>query len=154
MELYGKYQPAEKYSGKRPDGTEYSGETLAGYSGDFRGSITDIDGNDVDDYSASQYFLTLRNPKNNTLKEDDMNFETWEIIDNYISNCVSEYMPECDHKYYHWQCRFGGNDLDGLVEFFCKEKVKILPPMIFKVYDKSYRMIWTYHAGYDDSEIE
>ena len=151
MELYGKYQPVEKYSGKRSDGTEYSGETLAGYSGSFHGSVTDMNGNTMPEYMACDYFLTLRNPKNNTLRDDALNFEAWEIIDSYISNSVCKYMPKHDYNYY-WQSGFGGDEIDGLVDFFCKEKVELLPPVIFRLYGKSYKLTWHYCGDYDSDD--
>ena len=148
MSSYGKYYPVHKFDGKRSDGTEYSGETPAGYGGLFRADVTDMDGNSLHDYSVADYFLGLKNPDENEDTYKNLNFETWEIINEHVRDVLSKHMPEQDDKY-HWQCGFGGDEGDGLIDFFCKEKIDLPPPSIFRVYGKSYRMTW-YYDGDDD----
>jgi hypothetical protein len=148
MAYYGKYLEREMISGFRRDGTEYNYERPAGYTGLFRGHVTDIDGNKLDDYNACDYFLTLRNPENNDLTDGALNFETWDMINDQLSNFIGKHMPKQEDKY-HWQCGFGGDESDGLIDFFCKQKVKLPPPMIFEVYGKKYEMTWTYSGDSD-----
>lgn len=142
MAYYGKYLESEKYSGVRSDGTTYTGERPAGYTGLFRGHVTDIDGNKLHEYSASDYFLKLQN------NENELNFETWNIINDELSKFAEKHMPS-DEESHHWQCGFGADEGDGLIDFFCKQKVKIPPPMIFEVYGKKYEMTWTYVGDSD-----
>lgn len=149
MASYGSYIASRKFSGKRSDGTEYSGETPAGYCGVFRAHITDINGNKLHEYSVSDYFLALKNPDGNEYTGKDMNFETWEIVDEQISRVLCKHMPKRTHSSYHWQSGFGGDEGDGLVDFFCEQKVTLPPLSIFHLYGKLYKMTW-YYCGDDD----
>jgi hypothetical protein len=145
MAYYGKYLEKETFVGIRRDGTEYSGQRPAGYTGLFRGHVTDIDGNKIHEYSACDYFLDLKKPEND---DGGLNFETWEIINQQLGEFVKIHMPQQEDEY-HWQCGFGGDESDGLIDFFCKQKVKLPPPMIFEVYGKKYEMTWKYYGDSD-----
>lgn len=130
MKLYGKYIAANDL---RP----------AGYTGLFRGTVVDDFGNKVGEHSAADYFLKLQDPAEKPLQEGDLNFDTWDIIYEQMNNFVRKYMPQMSSTY-RYQYGFGGDESDGIIDFFCEHQIGELPDMHFSVYGKYYKIVWNY----------
>lgn len=144
---YGKFVPARKYSGTREDGTTYSGEIPAGYSGLFRARISNVDETPIlDDNGVKLYRYT--SVSDHWFNKDESIFE---IVNDCMENkygCIV-----LDGKPYGAQYGFGGDECDGLIDFFAKERVKLPEPMKFEAFGKEYLMTW-YYASYDDDNSE
>lgn len=141
---YGKFKPAEKYVVKNPwDGSKTKVSHPDGYSGLFWGRVYDA-GNTLI-YPASDYFMHLAEDK----KVET--FEYWnilyELIDGY---CAKHITPlKGDSTKHHYQSGFGGDECDGLIDFWLPVQVPDLPDMPFTIEGKPYVLKWKY-SGDDD----
>jgi hypothetical protein len=136
---YGKFIPARKFSGTRKDGTKYSGESPAGYSGLFRANVTYANGKRVfaedgdEVYSVSDYFFN----------RDE---SSWETVNDSMDKFYGAIVPR--DGTYGCQYGFGGDEGDGLIDFFAKERIEVPKPMKFELFGTEYVMSW-YYCGED-----
>ena len=111
--------------------TSKSGTT--GYSGIFWGSVRNEDG------SQLQY-------------AQDVFFEidgAWEIINDKLQRHLQKHIGVVDRKNYHWQCGFGGDEMDGMLDFWLPTPLDCPPDMKFTILNKKYVMSFSY--GWDNS---
>jgi len=102
------------------------------------GSVRNEDGS-IFKY-ASDYFFKIK---------DDSN-EAWDIISDKLDRHVRMHIGEVDRdKNRWWQSGFGGDEMDGLIDFCLPTPIECLPDMEFEILGKKYVMSFTY--GGDDS---
>lgn len=140
---FGKYIPAEEKMIKTIDGDEVLLKTPAGYAGLFWGNVY-FKENDQFISHAEFYFTDVA--ENN----DRDDYEYWELIDGYIGKHCKKYLPKKTHESYHYQYGFGGDECDGLIDFWLPEPVQEMPDMEFTIEGVEYVMKWTYSSGNDD----
>jgi len=139
---YGKFSPARKFSGTRMDGSHYSGETPNGYTGMFRAKVTLANGKEIlteygcNVYSVSNYFF-----------ERDNN--SWETVNEFMKKFYGPIVPYDGS--YGCQYAFGGDESDGLIDFFAKERVELPRPMKFELFGNEYLLTWYYQSEEDDN---
>lgn len=109
-----------------------------GYCGMFQGSVSNEDGSALED--AQDYFFDM--------KVDDDGNDAWEIINNNLHRHLRKHIGKVDPIKYHWQCGFGGDEMDGLLDFWLPTQIKCPPDMKFTILNKNYVMSFSY-AGED-----
>lgn len=139
---FGKFHPA-----KTENVTNFRGETIevstpAGYGGLFWGEVYDSDGNRIK--MASDYFWDLGKED---YPEDD--FKYWEVIDEFIHQHCLKYIHEYRGKDHHYQSGFGGDESDGLIDFWTEKPIPEMPDMPFEIAGKKYVIKWDYSSGDD-----
>jgi hypothetical protein len=123
---------------------------IIGYSGLFWGSVRNEDGTIVkgtkmyngEEFpidSAEEYFFEI----------EDNGKDAWDIINDKLSRHMQTHIGEIDLTKYHWQCGFGGDEMDGLVDFCLPTQIPCPPDMEFEILGKNYVMSFRY--GGDDS---
>ena len=96
----------------------------------------DSDNNLIPD--ADTYFWEL--DKNGYLEDAD---SISKDLDKHLSN--NWHSVESSSSKYSYQSGFGGNNGDGLVDFFLENKMPCPKDMKFKVYNKNYTMKFRYN---------
>lgn len=125
--------------------TNKHGETVVlntpeGYSGLFWGRVYDADGNRIK--IAHDYFWHL-----GQVDYPDDDFKYWGIIDSRIAeHCDTYILPYCG-KRHHYQSGFGGDESDGLVDFWTEKPIPEMPDMPFEISGNQYVMKWEYSSG-------
>lgn len=117
----------------------------SGYGGLFWGKVYDENMNDSIHF-GSEYFIDLA--KDNEMDDD---FIYWDFITNCIEKHCEKYIDPLlnnDLKY-HYQCGFGGDYLDGLIDFFTVSQVPRMPDLKFKIDDEKFTIKWEYSDGSD-----
>jgi hypothetical protein len=139
--MYGKFKKAHYY----PEKVLRNGQVMKarispkGYYGMFWGTVSNEDGFTVE--YASDYFLRI----------EDKGKEAWDIINDKLHRHLQTHIGEVDFHKYHWQCGFGGDEMDGLLDFWLPTRIKCPPDMEFKILDKKYVMSFDYSG--DDSSL-
>ena len=130
---FGKYCPVEKH-------------TPAGYSGLFWGTVYGKYGERI--ANAQDYFRELaeENGVDGFIYED-------EISDALEEHCEIYIDPYCGIDY-NYQSGFGGDDCDGLVDFWTEKPIPTMPPMYFKICKRIYVMKFEYSSGSEEDEDE
>lgn len=144
---YGKFKPAKTTLIKnRWDGHEATVSTPDGYGGLFWGRVYDA-GNTLI-FPASDYFMRLAEDKQLDT------FEYWNILTELIDRHCVEYLNPLmgQNLNYNYQSGFGGDDCDGLIDFWLPVQVPDLPDMPFTIEGKPYVLKWQYSPGGDDDE--
>jgi hypothetical protein len=122
-----------------------SNSGITGYIGLFWGSVCNEDGTNlkstkkygeeiVESDSAADYFFDI---------EDGGN-EAWDIINDKLHRHLRKHIGEVDHIKYHWQCGFGGDEMDGLLDFWLPTQIECPPDMEFKILGRKYVMYFSY----------
>lgn len=142
---FGKFIPAESKIITNIYGEKVPLNKPAGYAGLFWGTVFDENGGKID--VASDYFRELASD----LGEDD-DFCYWEIIDHAIEQyCKKHLRPISDKsERHHYQYGFGGDNCDGLIDFWLPESVPEMPDLEFTIDNKKYTIRWEYSPGDDD----
>lgn len=137
--MIGKYQPAETTTVQTKDG-EKTIHTPEGYSGIIWGRLYDSHGTYIrmgDDYIDQ---LATKNGADNC--------DYWlEITDLIYAHCDTYLKPirdKSEHKYYSYQCEFGGDGGSGMIDFWLPEQIPELPEMHFTIGGESFIMRWNY----------
>lgn len=137
---YGKYNPAksEKIINSRGETTIIN--TPEGYSGLFWGKVYC---DDVEIQNAEDYFLKI------TGSDEHLEFDYWDQISDIIEqHCTKYIFPYVkDHYNYHYQSGFGGDECDGLIDFWLPVPIPKMPDIVFKIQGKIYQLRWTFSSG-------
>ncbi len=145
---FGKFYPAKTERVKTILGEVVTFNTPAGYGGLFWGSVYDSDGNAIS--NAQDYFLELGKAHNRY-----HDYEYWDVIVDFIDeHCLKYVNPYCGDKH-HYQSGFGGDEADGVIDFWVEEQLPEMPKMPFEIAGKSYIMKWYYSTGdpRDDTSV-
>jgi hypothetical protein len=140
---------------------------LTGYSGLFRARILNADGTNIVDqngvpiytYTSFDNYLYTTLVKNYVASQNNWTDEEFEneVFALYLS-IIEGINDEMNNKYFSGyenndpfgkpygfvKYGFGGDESDGLLYFFCKEKVLLPQPLKFDVLKKPYLMNWYY----------
>ena len=114
---------------------------ITGYTGLFWGSVRNADGSAVkgtriyngEEFptdSAEEYFFNIE--------------DAWEIINDKLYRHLHTHIGDVEHDKYHWQCGFGGDEMDGLLDFWLPRQIACPPDMTFEVLGKKYVMSFSY----------
>ena len=130
--FYGEFKPEERFI------NQFSNKkvvTPAGYSGLFVGRVYDSMNNLIPD--ADTYFWNL-DQSVGKLGDDS--------IDTALrAHLAKKWHPlESVSSKYSYQSGFGGDEGNGLIDFFLKKQMPCPPDMKFKVHDKNYTMKFIY----------
>jgi len=139
---FGKFIPARNDIITRRDGTKTTLNTPPGYGGLFWGRVYDKDGQRI--HLAEEYFYELA--KTNKERSD---FTYWEIIDAEIGKHCDKYIGPFYKSSHHYQYGFGGDESDGIIDFWLPEQVPEMPPMVFEIRGEKYTIEWEYSSGDD-----
>jgi hypothetical protein len=141
---YGKFIPAENKIITNIYGEKVPLNKPAGYTGLFWGSVLDAKGKTIE--LASDYFWD---------REDfEHGFNCWEIIDEFIGQHCAKYIsPYCGEKH-SYQYGFGGDECDGLIDFWATERIPTMPDMPFEIAEEKYTITWRYSPGHSDDDDE
>ena len=113
---FGKYQPKDSTL-----------NTHSGYAGLFWGHIYDSKGNEIK--NAEEHFMP---------------FEYWDIIDDAIGEHCNKYLGPLikNNLIYSYQYGFGGDNCNGLIDFWLPVQVSEMPDLKFKIKDEEYTLKW------------
>jgi hypothetical protein len=136
---FGKFHPAKSEIITRLDGTTVPLDTPPGYGGLFWGRVYDSDGNRI--RRASDYFWELGQDN----MEDE--FRYWYVIDELIHQHCLKYIHPYRGYAHHYQSGFGGDESDGLIDFWVKEPIPEMPDMPFEIEGEKYILKWEYSSG-------
>lgn len=117
--------------------------TLAGYSGLFRGQVhSSLTGKLVS--LAEDYFWML-----GKIDYPDDEFKYWYYISDLINeHCIKYIRPYCGNgENYYYQSGFGGDESNGLIDFWTQSPVPEMPDMHFKIAETLYMIKWKYIPG-------
>jgi len=125
-----------------------------GYYGVFWGSVSNEDGSvptrmkkfgdgEIETENAQEYFYDM--------KVDDRGNDAYDIINDNLHRHLQTHIGEVDPIKYHWQCGFGGDEMDGMLDFWLPTKIKCPPDMKFAILGKNYVMSFSYAE--DDSGL-
>jgi hypothetical protein len=126
--------------------TSKSGDTS--YVGLFWGTIFDEDGSK---------FRSLRMQAGQLVESDDFNLYmldvqgAWEKINDKLQDHMTKQIGPTVSPY-GWQCGFGGDEMDGLLDFCLPTRIPCPPPMHFTINGIKYTMKFKY-SGDDDSDL-
>jgi hypothetical protein len=145
---FGKFIPAKTETIKNIRGELVSYSSPAGYGGLFWGRVYDSDGNLI--RLASDYFWDLGQANN-----PEYDFQYWEDIDKLIGEHCEKYIYPYRGDDHHYQYGFGGDESDGLIDFWVKDPIPEMPDMPFEIAGKKYVMKWDYSSGdpHDDTSV-
>jgi hypothetical protein len=139
---FGKFYPAKKEPIKTISGETIEHSSPDGYGGLFWGCVYDSDGKQI--RMAQDYFWNLGKDDH---PEDD--FKYWYDIDELIHQHCLKYIHPYRGDRHHYQSGFGGDESDGLIDFWVKEQVPEMPDMPFEIAGKQYVLKWEYSSGDD-----
>jgi hypothetical protein len=139
---FGKFIPAKTETIKNMRGELVSFSSPAGYGGLFWGRVYDSDGNRI--RLASDYFWDL-----GKVDHPDNDFKYWEDIDELIGEYCMKYIDPYSSHDHHYQYGFGGDESDGLIDFWVKDPIPEMPDMQFEIAGKMYVIKWDYSSGDD-----
>jgi hypothetical protein len=144
---FGKFSPARNEIITTMGGDKVPLHTPAGYGGLFWGSVYGSDGNKIK--RAENYFRELGEVDH---PEDDYTY--WYDIDELISeHCIKYIGPYRGDIHHNYQSGFGGDECDGLIDFWTEKPLPDMPNMPFEIAGKRYILKWEYSSGSDsDSE--
>jgi hypothetical protein len=110
----------------------------SGYTGLFWGTVYTAKGKKLE--SAEDYFMRLAE------KNDLDEFDYSDLISEKIREYCNEHVESLagDNRSYGCQCGFGGDESDGLIDFWLPTKVPDLPDMNFVILEKEYTLKWKY----------
>jgi hypothetical protein len=112
---------------------------ITGYGGLFWGSVSNEDGSNIE-YASDFFFKVEENGK-----------EAWDIINDKLHLHLHKHIGKVDRLKYHWQCGFGGDEMDGLLDFWLPTQIECPPDMKFKILGEKYVMSFNY--GGDDLDL-
>lgn len=139
---FGKFHPAKNEIITNMYGEKVPLNTPAGYGGLFWGRVFHGNGRRIN--LAQDYFMKLAK-KNG--EEDE--FIYWELIDAEIGKHCEKYIDPFYKSSHHYQYGFGGDESDGLIDFWLPEQIPEMPPLRFKIRGKKYILRWEYSSGDD-----
>ena len=139
---FGKYYPPEEKMITTIKGEQVLLKKPAGYGGLFWGSVYFKESGEHIKM-AEYYFTDVAESNGND------SYEYWETIDDYIGKHCKKYIKYTPHKSYHYQHGFGGDESDGLIDFWLPEPVKEMPDMEFEIDRVKYIMKWQYSSGHE-----
>lgn len=137
---FGKFRPESTETIKNMYGEMVTFTNHAGYGGLFWGSVYDSDGNQI--RMADDYFWDFGKVDH---PEDD--FKYWYDIDNFIGEHCDKYIRPYSSNIHHYQYGFGGDESNGLIDFFVENPIPEMPDMPFEIAGKNYVMKWIYSSG-------
>jgi hypothetical protein len=140
---FGKYYPAENTMITTIYGDQVPLNKPAGYGGLFWGRV--YDENEKKIWPASDYFWDLAKSDGHELE-----YEYWELIDSLIGEHCKKYVAPYSDDDHHYQYGFGGDECDGLIDFWVKDPIPKMPDMPFEVAGEKYVLKWEYSSGSDD----
>lgn len=79
----------------------------------------------------------------------DCETDEWVIINDAMKKVLIPILPERGVDKSNWQCGFGGDEGNGLVDYWLPKKIAYLPNVVFKIKGIEYKMIFQI----DDQEL-
>ena len=148
--MYGKFLPSSVTpSFQRYDGTMTNPLSKPdGYVGLFLGTIFDEDGSK---------FRCLREYAGQLVQSDSFNLYVldiegaWDKINDKLQDHMTKHIGPVAMPY-GWQCGFGGDEMDGLLDYWLPTKLACPPEMKFTISGMKYIMKFSY-SGEDDSDL-
>lgn len=119
-----------------------------GYGGVFWGTIFDEDG---------AKFRYLRGEAGELVQSDSFDLYTldiegaWDKINDKLHDHMLKQIGPVVSPY-SWQCGFGGDEMNGLLDFCVPTRIQCPPPMHFTINGTKYTMKFNY-GGDDDSSL-
>jgi len=132
---FGKFIPAKNEIITNMYGEQVPLNTPPGYGGLFWGHVFHGNGRRIK--IAQDYFMELA--KKNGEEHD---FVYWELIDAEIGKHCEKYIGPYFKPSHHYQYGFGGDESDGIIDFWLPEPVAETPPLRFKIRNKRYIIRW------------
>jgi hypothetical protein len=129
---FGKFSPAKTEIVKSMSGQEITVNTPAGYSGIFWGTVYDSDETPMT--GAYEYFMAL----------DDLDTDCLDRISDLIYKHTLTYIDPYCGEHHHYQSGFGGDENDGLIDFWTENSIPEMPDMPFEVAGRQYVLKWDY----------
>jgi len=108
---------------------------ITSYIGLMWGSVSNEDGHTLND--AAHFFFEVV----------DDGKEAWDIISDKLDLHLQTHIGDVDRKKYSWQSGFGGDEMDGLLEFCLPTQIECPPDMKFEILGKKYVMSFRYSGG-------
>lgn len=139
---FGKFIPARNEIITNMYGEQVHHSTPPGYGGLFWGRVHNKDGKRI--RLAEDYFYDLAK-KNG----EETEFVYWEHIDSEIGKHCQKYIDPFYKSSHHYQYGFGGDESDGLIDFWLPEPIPEMPPMTFEICGEKYTIEWEYSSGDD-----
>lgn len=139
---FGKYIPSEEVFGECM-GREVLVTTPAGYAGLFWGTVYEMDGTKINHAEAHFEQLALNDGKD---RYEYVNLIA-DVIDNHCHNYIAPYCGE--NGEYNYQSGFGGDESDGMIDFWCEKPIPRMPNSLFGFGGKTWFIKWEYSNGYD-----
>lgn len=138
---YGSFKPAEVKTFKDFKDETVVLNTPAGYAGLFLGRLYDSDGYRV--RCGSNYLMDLAEENG----EED-GFAYWDVVSALIDKQCETYLKPLMNgdESYAYQSGFGGDESDGLIDFWLPTQVPELPNIPFEVGGKKFELRWEYSA--------
>lgn len=139
---FGEFNPEEVSFHNVSSGQRVPHFMPSGYSGLFWGKMFYGNGRRIN--SADNYFVELAR-KNGENDE----YIYWTLIDAAIEKHCEDYLGPIlkDNEKYTYQYGFGGDECDGLIDFWLPKQVPKMPPLRFKILGKKYILRWEYSSG-------
>jgi hypothetical protein len=81
--------------------------------------------------------------------EESDTFKYWDMIYKLIDELCTRHLKPLMNgdESYAYQSGFGGDESDGLIDFWLPVKVPELPIISFEIYGKKYELRWKYSSG-------
>jgi len=140
---FGKFHAAKDEMITTMRGDKVPLKTPAGYGGLFWGRVYGPDGKKIT--IAQDYFMELG--------KDEDEFKYWYEIDALIHQHCMKYIHPYRGDNHHYQSGFGGDESDGLIDFWTEKPIPEMPDMPFEIAGKAYVLKWDYsHGSHGESD--
>jgi hypothetical protein len=140
---FGKFYPAKMEIITTSSGEIVETNSSDGYSGLLWGMVYTSNNNVIK--NAEEYFYEL----------DNNGYKYWDMIREFIATyCVNHIEPYCGSNG-SYQYGFGGDECDGLIDFWTEKPIPEIPDMSFEIEGKRYVIKWHYSSGdpRDDTSV-
>jgi hypothetical protein len=125
-----------------------------GYVGMFWGTVLNEDGSKLKGMMKYGDEMVKTNQASDILFDvTDGDQTAWEIINDDLSIHITKHIGNVDQPY-SWQCGFGGDEMDGCLDFWLPTKIACPPDMQFEINGKMYIMKFKYSDDESDLSSE
>lgn len=139
---FGKFHPAESKLITNVYGRQVPLNMPSGYAGLFWGRVYRENGEKIS--LGSEYFYRLAKTNG-----EENEFIYWDIIYAEIGKHCKQYVDPYFNEGYHYQYGFGGDESDGVIDFWLPEQIPEMPPLHFTINNEKYVLQWEYSNGDD-----
>lgn len=137
--MYGKFHPASSEEITNIDGQTVTLNNPPGFGGLFRACV--YDSNDTRILYAEDYFMDL------AIEDGLDTFAYWDIINESIElYCTEHFEPlVAENSAHTYQCGFGGDEGDGLIDFWLPTPIlDNIPDIPVIINSETYILKWRY----------